>query len=180
MSSLTRGAQAAACGFKPLLSCFLRPVWVSGFQIRVYTCHLGREETCSFLGFAATEADGGGAGGEPVTCIFNVTFKRLLVRVAGRLHFEDNNFSISGTFGPDLPSFALLCKQKQNKPRGKKEAWLPAVNMRPRKPGQGSSPSLAEKKSWTSHPNARRLYIELEMEAASFHCECQGGGRAVR
>lgn len=93
---LPAGASAAASACKPY---YCSDSWVSSFQIRVYTYHLEREGKCSFLGFAATDTDGGGAGGELVTFIFNVTFKKLLVPVAGRLHFEDNNFIILGNLG---------------------------------------------------------------------------------
>lgn len=48
---------------------------------------------------------------------------------------------------PLLDTCFRLLFFEEKKQRGKKEAWLTVVNMRPRKPGQSSPPNLVEKKN---------------------------------
>lgn len=87
--------------------------------------------------------------------IFNACFKRSLMRVACRLHFENYSWGILATLANYLPWFPLLCKTKG----AKRRPGLVLVNMRPQKPGQGSSLSLMGKKYWTRRQNESRLFI---------------------
>lgn len=95
-------------------------VWASGFQISVYTCHLGTSEKCSFLGFAAKDTDWvgggrdrGGAGGQLVPELW----ERCPSRCCGwgwlaGCTLRDNSLCILATFAQYLPSFPLLWKRK--------------------------------------------------------------------